>query len=45
MKRLVIALMLGASLAAPIALNAQVEGYDLIIMNGRIVDGTGNPWF
>jgi N-acyl-D-amino-acid deacylase len=27
------------------ALNAQVEAYDIIIMNGRIVDGTGNPWF
>jgi dihydroorotase/N-acyl-D-amino-acid deacylase len=24
---------------------AQVEIYDLVIMNGRIVDGTGNPWF
>ncbi len=24
---------------------AQVEAYDLIIMNGRIVDGSGNPWF
>src|SRR5215470_10565802 len=22
-----------------------VEAYDLIIMNGRIVDGSGNPWF
>jgi N-acyl-D-amino-acid deacylase len=25
--------------------SAQVEAYDLIIMNGRIVDGSGNPWF
>jgi N-acyl-D-amino-acid deacylase len=24
---------------------AQVDAYDTIIMNGRIVDGTGNPWF
>lgn len=26
-------------------LGAQVDAYDLVIMNGRIVDGTGNPWF
>lgn len=32
-----------AMVSAP--LNAQVESYDLIIMNGRIVDGSGNPWF
>lgn len=24
---------------------APVPGYDLVITNGRIVDGTGNPWF
>ena len=46
MKRLVIALalVLVAVLLTP-PLEAQVEAYDLIIMNGRIVDGTGNPWF
>jgi dihydroorotase/N-acyl-D-amino-acid deacylase len=46
MKRLVIALalVLVAVLLAP-PLEAQVEAYDVIIMNGRIVDGTGNPWF
>ncbi len=46
MKRLLIALVLvliTVGLTPP--LEAQVEGYDLIIMNGRIVDGTGNPWF
>lgn len=47
MKKLAIAVTLVffliASLTPP--LNAQVEGYDIIIMNGRIVDGTGNPWF
>ena len=26
-------------------LGAQVEVYDLVIMNGRVVDGSGNPWF
>lgn len=46
MTRLVIALVviLVATLLTP-PLEAQVEAYDLIIMNGRIVDGTGNPWF
>jgi N-acyl-D-amino-acid deacylase len=46
MKRLVIALAL-VLVAAPLTppLEAQVEAYDIIIMNGRIVDGTGNPWF
>jgi N-acyl-D-amino-acid deacylase len=40
---IVLALLLAASLAT--ALSAQTEGYDIIIMNGRVVDGTGNPWF
>lgn len=46
MKRHVIALalVLVATLLTP-PLEAQVEAYDIIIMNGRIVDGTGNPWF
>ena len=40
---IVLALLLAASLAT--ALSGQTEGYDIIIMNGRVVDGTGNPWF
>ena len=46
MKRLMmaLALVLVAVLLTP-PLEAQVEAYDVIIMNGRIVDGTGNPWF
>jgi N-acyl-D-amino-acid deacylase len=46
MKRpvMAIALVLVAVLLTP-PLEAQVEAYDIIIMNGRIVDGTGNPWF
>jgi dihydroorotase/N-acyl-D-amino-acid deacylase len=46
MKRvaIAIALVLLAAVPAP-PLHAQAEAYDIIIMNGRIVDGTGNPWF
>jgi N-acyl-D-aspartate/D-glutamate deacylase len=44
MKRLVAALVMLTALVTP-SLEAQVEAYDLIIMNGRIVDGSGNPWF
>jgi dihydroorotase/N-acyl-D-amino-acid deacylase len=37
----------GVLLCALIAgrLRAQVPNYDLLIRNGRIVDGTGSPWF
>ncbi len=38
-----------AALAAGIALTvtpaAQAPAYDLVIRNGRIVDGTGSPWY
>jgi N-acyl-D-amino-acid deacylase len=29
----------------PAALPAQETSYDLIIQNGRIIDGTGSPWY
>jgi N-acyl-D-aspartate/D-glutamate deacylase len=29
----------------PATLLAQQQGYDLIIRNGRIIDGTGSPWY
>ncbi len=29
----------------PAALPAQVDVYDLLIRNGRIIDGTGSPWY
>ncbi len=32
-------------LATPALLWAQQPAYDVLIHNGRIVDGTGNPWF
>jgi len=33
------------SFAASSAIRAQGPAYDLIIRNGHIVDGTGNPWY
>src|SRR5215212_8449932 len=34
-----------ALLCIPLALVAQQPQYDLIIRNGRIIDGTGSPWY
>lgn len=44
------ALVLAATAAtgactAPRTAPQPADGYDLIVSNGRIVDGTGNPWF
>ena len=36
-------LALSLALAAPS--NAHAQSYDVIIRNGRVIDGTGNPWF
>lgn len=40
MRRIAIAAALTAA-----ALGAHAQGYDLVIRNARIVDGTGNPWY
>lgn len=32
-------------LAAPLLLKGQQSDYDVLIRNGQIVDGTGNPWY
>src|SRR6266536_1669521 len=41
------ALLLGVALLyAPVLLPAQQQqSYDLLIRNGRIIDGTGSPWY
>src|SRR5881397_1166103 len=43
-RSIALALVAGVALAAG-ALRAQTPAYDLIIRNGRIVDGTGSPWY
>ena len=34
-----------AVLAAAAGLGVQPAGYDLVLKNGRVVDGTGSPWY
>ncbi|MBI4584520.1 MAG: D-aminoacylase [Planctomycetes bacterium] len=45
MKRLILALILTHPLGSNSFPQPLPATYDLIIRNGRIVDGTGNPWF
>ena len=40
--RLALALALATT---PAALSAQQDSLDLVIRHGRIVDGTGSPWY
>ncbi len=46
MKRTVLTLFLALAVAAPSASEAQgIEAFDMLIHGGRVLDGTGNPWF
>ena len=38
-------LALALSIAAAIGAGQPAPAYDLLIRNGRVLDGTGNPWF
>ncbi|MEM7417182.1 MAG: D-aminoacylase [Gemmatimonadota bacterium] len=40
-----IATLLFAALALPGSVAAQSEAFDLLVRGGRVLDGTGNPWF
>ena len=40
-----LAVVLAAALFGQATLEGQQAPYDLLIRNGHIVDGTGNPWF
>jgi dihydroorotase/N-acyl-D-amino-acid deacylase len=40
-----IAFACAATIAAYVITSAQTQQYDLVIRNGRIVDGTGSPWY
>ena len=37
--------LLLVALAAPTAPAAQAPTFDIVIRNGRVLDGTGNPWY
>jgi N-acyl-D-amino-acid deacylase len=39
------AVLVAAGLASVLAARQPERAYDLLIRNGRVLDGTGNPWF
>ncbi len=42
LRRLITSLLLAS---VPVSLAAQEDVYDILIRNGRIIDGTGSPWY
>ena len=34
-----------AALMEPAPIRSQTPAFDLVVRGGRVVDGTGNPWF
>lgn len=39
------ALGIAAALALPLLSHSQGADYDVLIVNGRVIDGTGSPWY
>jgi dihydroorotase/N-acyl-D-amino-acid deacylase len=37
--------LISVLMAAVVAMSAQTAPYDLVIRNGRVIDGTGSPWY
>jgi dihydroorotase/N-acyl-D-amino-acid deacylase len=38
-------IVVGLLMCAPALLHAQEDLYDVVIRNGRVIDGTGSPWY
>ena len=49
LSRVIRLVVLGSALVAcsraPQTVSSPATGFDVVILNGRVVDGTGNPWF
>src|SRR4051812_39250965 len=43
--RLVVGAVLGLVVALPMAAAQAAERYDLVLKGGRVIDGTGAPWY
>ncbi len=43
--RFLLMLSLFFLLSTPLSINAQKNTFDLLIRNGKVIDGSGNPWF
>ena len=43
--RFLLLLSLFLWLNTPLSINAQKTTFDLLIRNGKVIDGSGNPWF
>jgi len=42
---LILCVLLSALMAYSFGLESQSKDFDVLIINGKIIDGTGNPWF